>query len=316
MIRKSLELSVRVPRLAAVTGDAWRPLGVETEEKVADYDALHDGVPSWMESAFWAWVREALTAYYRYSDGSGRVAMLNAELSEQMCQRLRIPLPNLRSMTVDYSAGRKQLDAAMAVLVGHPAPLQIADYLLAHGVSVEPEKLEGLLERSKSAWTVGTREGRAGLERRVPEGVQVAADAVMQRAGRAGIRLSRAWEQLYGLDPNPSEAYRLAILAVEDACVPIVSPSNTRATLGTVLAQIESQGDWSLPMEREHDNAASRDVIVGMARMLWHGQHDRHGGQPSGPGNVSEGEARVAVSLAVTLVEWFNGGLAARSSHV
>ena len=51
-----------------------------------------------------------------------------------------------------------------------------------------------------------------------------------------------------------------------------------------------------------------------MARMLWHGQHDRHGGQPSAPGDVSMEEATVAVSLAVTLVNLFSAGLVERAS--
>jgi hypothetical protein len=48
-------------------------------------------------------------------------------------------------------------------------------------------------------------------------------------------------------------------------------------------------------------------------RMLWHGQHDRHGGQPSAPGDVSVEEATVAVSLAVTLVNLFSSALIARA---
>ena len=61
-------------------------------------------------------------------------------------------------------------------------------------------------------------------------------------------------------------------------------------------------------MKREHANASSGEVLVGMMRMLWYGQHDRHGGQPSAPGNVSVGEATVAVSVAVALVHWFGAG--------
>jgi len=83
---------------------------------------------------------------------------------------------------------------------------------------------------------------------------------------------------LYGLTPNPGTAYRLAIVAIEDAAVPVVSPTNARATLGTVLKQLEEQGDWELPMLREHSDAPSRSIVIGMLRMLWHGQHDRHRG--------------------------------------
>lgn len=126
--------------------------------------------------------------------------------------------------------------------------------------------------------------------------------------------MAKAWGELYGIEPNASAAYGLAIKAVEDAAIPVVSPNNERATLGTVLAQVEEQGDWQLPMEREHDRAPSRDVLIGMMRLLWHGQHDRHGGQPSAPGDVSVEEATVAVSLAVTLVNLLRAGAAARVS--
>ena len=102
------------------------------------------------------------------------------------------------------------------------------------------------------------------------------------------------------------------ILSIEDAVVPVVSPKNAKATMGTVLRQIEDQKDWRLPMEREHDNASSSEVLVGMMRMIWHGQHDRHGGQPAAPGNVSIEEATVAVSIAATIVQWFDTGLAVR----
>ncbi|MEU9516879.1 hypothetical protein [Micromonospora sp. NPDC048169] len=297
-----------------MTEEAWRPLGVDTEEDIAAYDALHDGVPDWMSSSYWAWVREALTVFGRYRDGSGKVPMLDTALAERMCQILKVPLPNLRSATTDYTVGQQQLKNALIALRNHKEPLQIADYLLAHGGHASAYDLDDVLERSKSAYEVGTRSGRPGLTRRVPKGVQVAADSVMARAGRAGVRLAKAWEQLYGLTPNASEAYRLAILAVEDAAVPVVSPTNSRATLGTVLKQLEDQGNWRLPMEREHQAASSSQVIVAMLRMLWHGQHDRHGGQPSAPGDVSVEEAQVAVSVAVTLVQWFDARLVQRES--
>lgn len=293
--------------------ESWRPLGVDTDDEVADYDALHEGVPAWLAAPFWAWVFDAVTLHRPYSDGSGRVAMLDVALAEKLCQTLRIPLPNLRATSVDVPTGNGQLRGAMDAFRGHTDPLQIVDYLLAYGERTKPDELEELLERGKSAWTVGTRSGRPGLVRRVPLGVQIAADSVMARSGRAGVRLAKAWEALYGIGPDPSEAYRLAILAVEDAAVPVVSPSSSRASLGTVLKQIEDQGDWRLPMEREHPQAPSHETVVALMRMLWHGQHDRHGGQPSAPGNVTYPEAVVAVSVAVTLVQLFDAGLIERA---
>jgi hypothetical protein len=295
-------------RMADEQDEVWRPLGVDTDEQIAEYDALHEGVPAWMHSSFWAWIQSAITAYIRYGSGNGKAAMLDTDLTEAMCQVLRIPLPNLRSAYVDPAIGRKNLSSAITTLQKHASPLQIADYLLAH-TRGKPNSLSELLSLSKSAYEVGVRSSRPGLVRRVPLGVQVSADSVMMRAGRAGTRLAKAWELLYGLQANASEAYRLAILAVEDAAIPVVSPTNPRATLGTVLKQMEDQGGWRLPMDREHKDACSSEVLIGMMRLLWHGQHDRHGGQPSAPGNVSIEEAQVGVSLAVVLVQWFSAAL-------
>lgn len=292
----------------------WRPLGLDSDDEIAEYDALHDGVPKWMYAALWTWIRNALTEQRRYSDGSGRVPYLRESLAEEMCQTLRIPLPNLRETMVRLDVGPRQIEAAIQILLKHGNALQITDYLLAHRPGAQGDELDALLERSKSAWRVGTRSGNPGLERRVPLGVQEGADLVMARAARAGVRLAKAWEALYGLTPKPSAAYREAILAVEDAVIPVVSPKNKSATLGTVLKQMEDQGDWALPMLREHANAPTREVIVAMMRLLWHGQHDRHGGQPSAPGDVSQDEAVVAVSIATPIVHWFSAGLVQRSS--
>lgn len=293
----------------------WRPLGVDSEDEIAEYDALHDGVPLWMDTTFWAWVTQAVTIILRDTYyPSARAAFLDESLAEEMCQLLKIPLPNVRRKEQWEEHGRQQLTTAMKALKTHPHPLQIADYLLANGGHADVDVLDALLGRSKSAWAVGDRAGRPGLVRRVAEGVQASVDDVMTRAGQAGVRLAKAWGELYGLNPDPSHAYNLAIKAVEDACVPVVSPSNKVSTLGTVIKQMEDQGDWSLPLDREHKKAPSGATMIAMMRMLWHGQYDRHGGQPLVAGDVSFEEAQVAVGLAVTLVSWFDAKLPAQDA--
>lgn len=303
--------TVRTAKILGVTEETWRPMGIETDEEIATYDALHDEIPSWMWSPYWAWIRSAITVR-RLTSSRNSVNMLDVELVEQMCQTLQIPLSNHRSDFASHDRGKAQLAGAIKELVAHPFPLQIADYIAAFKPGAKVEELRALLDRSKSAWTVGERAGRPGLVRVVPLGVQRAVDSVMRSAGRAGVHLAKAWEHLYGLTPDASAAYLSAIKAVEDAAIPVVSPKNGAATLGTVLKQMEDQRDWHLPLSREHDRAPSSEVVVAMLRILWHGQHDRHGGQPSAPGNVSLDEATAAVSLAVTLVNWFASGLVTR----
>ena len=121
--------------------------------------------------------------------------------------------------------------------------------------------------RRSSTWTTYETRDLAGA---IASGGPVLVDCLGTWL-TATIDVAKAWEELYGIEPNASAAYGMAIKAVEDAAVPVVSPTNERATLGTVLAQIEQQADWTLPMEREHDRAPSRAVLIGMMRLLWHG---------------------------------------------
>ena len=284
---------------------SWRPLGIDSDEEIAEYDALHDGIPEWMYSALWEWVRSEITIVKKDYATKGSVQHLDRRIVEPMLQTLQIRIPDVRN---SFHPIRDMI----ITLQDESKDLQIVDYILAHSSRAKADKLEEILTRCKSAWTVGTRSGKRGLARRVPLGVQVGAGSVIERAGRAGKHLAKAWENLYGIQHNISEAYRLAILAVEDAAIPRISPSNQKATLGTVLRDLENQGDWSLPMTREHEKAPSKDVLIGMIRLLWHGQHDRHGGQEEQE-PVSKQEAIVAIGLATTLVHWFDAGIVVRS---
>lgn len=261
---------------------------------IATYDALHEGVPLWIEKYFWKWVEESLLIEERNR------AYLDGDLVVRLGMALQIELPDLpTSLGVEG-----QLDVLAHALRRRTDGLDVADFLLAHGGNGRPDDLEGILELGKSAWQVGERQNYAGLIRRVPKGVQLAVDEIMNRSDSAGAKLANAWEALYGLKPDPTKAYSLAIKAVEDVVISTVSPNNHKATLGTVIRDIQNQKDWHLPMEREHDQAPSGEVLLGMLQMLWAGQHDRHGGNLDLP-PLTHGEAVAAVSLAVTLVHWF-----------
>lgn len=117
---------------------------------------------------------------------------LDRALLDDLEMVLQIPIPEL-----PFSLDDKYV---ITLLMSSPKidsrGLDIADYLLSHGGHGDPEVLNTLLEQSKSAWTVGERLGHPGLIRRVPEGVQIAADQAMETTGVAGIRLAQAWEAL------------------------------------------------------------------------------------------------------------------------
>lgn len=165
--------------------------------------------------------------------------------------------------------------------------------------------LEKILADAGSEWRVGTRDGHAALEKRVPEGVAIAATEVIQQNSTAGALLGEAWHAAYGRSPDTEEAYEKAIKAVEEAGAAKVSPKNSKTTLGTMVRDMKAQGDWKLPV-----GSAEADAPVRMAEGLWQGQESRHGG--NGYRKPTQEEAEAAVLLAVPLVQWFTSGVLAR----
>lgn len=295
-----------------MTSPRWRPLGADTPDEVARYDALHDGVPTWMAPAFWQWIRDTLIQPSDRTAYGQALYRVKSSLVSEMGQELQIPLPLVRAEGLYRRDAEARLEPVISILMRQPNSLSIADYLLYRGAPGAP--LDEVLRRAKSAYKVGERTGYPGLERRVAEGVQDAADHVMQQSDGAGRRLAEAWGALYGLNADPSRAYSLAIKAVEDAVLPLVEPKNTRATLGTSIKVIEAQKDWQLPMTRDPQQAPSGEVLLNMMKLLWHAQHDRHGGQAAASPPITREEAESSIGLAVTLVHWFYSGLAHRSS--
>lgn len=287
--------------------EVWRPLGYEGEGSAA-YDALHDGVPKWMAASLWDWIQRqftrtttsgsSLSRNYRHE--SFDTGLLRE--AERMC-RFSAPYDGTH-----LSDGMRALRSAVEA---EQVEIRIVDYLLSRKRQADSE-LHRLLLESGSAWAVGTRAGKVALVRRIPEGVQSAAGAVMDRAGHAGRRLAEAWDAAFGVGPDASKAYSLAVKAVEDAAAPVVVPTDANATLGKIIATVRDQGTWSLPMSREHGSSPSGTTLLSMMQTLWTGQSDRHGGGQDGTVPITQEAAESAVLLAVPLVQWFGSGLAAR----
>lgn len=185
-------------------------------------------------------------------------------------------------------------------------------------------QLESVLKDSRSKWTVGVRAAnRLGLVQRVPDGVQMAADRAIQDTGHAGRRLAEAWGTAYGLNPDPTKAYGLAVKAVEDAALPKVPlKPNDHKTLGSVIRALNSAkydaADWTLEFQREDKHYSNGQTLVAMLKTLWSGQTDRHGGDHEFVTDavITQESAEAAVMLAVPLVQWFSSGFVVRSESV
>jgi len=274
-----------------------------------ELDALHQGVPAWMERPLLLWAREVTNATYRNQLFETR-QQPNVELLQEYetARRARV------SHIIPF---RDEGIAALYVALGKEGFLDFVDFLVyklgASGQSgaAKLAALELVLSDAGSEWKVGRRRDFASLERRVPGGVSDAIEAIIEAPGHAGTLLAEAWNAAFGRAPDYEKAYSKAVKAVEAAAIPVVSPAHVAATLGTVIAQMRDQGNWKLQMSREHATYSTDQVVLGVMQALWTGQNDRHAGQP-GYTPSTQADAEAGVILAVPLVQWFSSGAIAR----
>lgn len=284
-----------------MTEEQWLPLGVEGDAAVAEYTALRDDVPDYLYRSLWSWVFDRFRISVSGMFGTG----FNVGLARQCERILRICIMDCGEYADEsFTAVQQAVDAYPPVMTWRLIDLLLS---LSYRSTSSAAALNGVLLESGSGWKVGERAGKVGLVKRLPDGVQAAAEATFL-AGDAGKRLKQAWEAAYGVNPDPSKAYSLAVKAVEDAAIPLVCPNDRTATLGKVNGQVRN-GAWKLPHLREDATTPTHDVLVAMMQTLWTGQHDRHGGPSTvGAPAVTQPEAESAVMLAVPLVAWFVTG--------
>ncbi|WP_138443428.1 hypothetical protein [Sinomonas susongensis] len=290
--------------------EAWRPFGVE-DDAAEEYEALVDGVPDWMFTSFWSWVFSA----FQYA--------VNPEMPYEMEQDVAFDRVRLmrferkcRVMVgfINTSTVSSALDSMQRAIQRRNLELVLADFIISEDYPSRAESLETILQEAGSVWKVGARAGKPALVRRVPEAVQDAADRTIASSRHAGKRLAEAWSATFGMRPDPSQAYALAVKAVEDAAIPVVCPTARNATLGKVIIQMRDQRNWSLPMQRDDPEVTSGAALLGMMKMLWAGHADRHGGHEAQRLDITHEEAEAAVMAAVTLVQWFTSGAVTRRS--
>jgi hypothetical protein len=281
------------------TEEQWLPLGIE-EDQVGEFTALREDVPSWLHGSLWTWIYGQFTA--RTQAGS---MLFKVDLARKCERVLKVSIADAGKYdSASFQALQSTFDAGPHILTW-----RLVDFLLSEHFrsSAGAKAFDTILFESGSAWKVGERLGKVGLERRLPEGVSQAAESAFN-SPNAGKRMARAWEAVFGVHPDPTKAYSMAVKAVEDAAIPVVCSNDRSATLGKVIGQVKA-GTWKLPHLREDPSAPTHDVLVGMMSTLWTGQHDRHGGPSSvGVPAVTQAEAESAVMLAVTLVGWFETG--------
>lgn len=275
----------------------WIPFGADSDT----HALLVDGTPKWMDNS----LRVRFEAEFSRANRSG--------YSERRVDRMQRMELDTRMRPVANILANKGISAVW-ISMTEAERLRVFDWTIRDNVSNREggnDDLERVLRDGGSKWKVGVRNGVPGLEERVPQGVQDAADAAMSVPGDAGRLLSEAWHATYGMNPQPDLGYRKAIESVEAAVLPKVMPNDSTATLGKAIGQIRTDGNWKLPFVKEHAQNPSHEVLLGMLQALWSGHSDRHPGTTAYVQSTQQA-AEAAVSLAVALVNLFAGGGVAR----
>lgn len=197
--------------------------------------------------------------------------------------------------------------------------LEVLNFLLSR-LGYDPRNLVSQLEitlsEGGSAWKVAQVGDAARLERRVDDTVRKQYDeAAASAAPSTAEHLRSAWRYLYGRNPDPSEAYDLAVKAVETVVAPVIVPDDPRPTLGKAKNALRD-GMHNFEMEwASQQDQTGLDTVLRMMESLWTGQHDRHGkADSSEPTSVSNEEAQAAVHVAISLIQIFNAELIKRVS--
>jgi hypothetical protein len=244
---------------------------------------LHTGMPEHLIAPLHSWLQHALNR------DTGEMKNLAQEVA------LRLQIPGDYYQAVRFAKREQLLRVVDAVL--H------CSYM--HGHPRDTKVLDRILELGGSAYKVNS--GRSGLVRRVDHTVDAAAKQAFDSGPLlAGDFLRGAWQHVYGMTPDPNTAYREAVRAIEQAFVPVVSPNNTRASLGTVVRDLRNQlAKWELLLVDTNDQPGSIKPVVDLLDQLWQGQRSRHGGGANSR-DQTQAEAEAAVHLAALAVHWIS----------
>lgn len=172
--------------------------------------------------------------------------------------------------------------------------------------------LEDVLSRGGSAWAVISVGDYAALTHRVPDGVREAMGGVLTATDVASRKLQEAWTDAYGVNPRPSVAFGHAVVAVETAALSVIRTAVPEPTLSNLFSILEADDPkWTLVF-RDSERAPGARTLAAMLRTLWRGHESRHGRPDYADATLDE--ARAAVILAATLVQWFTTGVV-RPTH-
>lgn len=274
--------------VSAISG--WFPLRYRFIGSTAA-GALHEGVPGHLRAPLLHWLERRISGHQgdpatrshlagRQVHRSGRQ---DDALALRVANKARIALPgSIREAGVSRPLGPKEALAVLAEAGSGSFLLDLIDKVLACGPHQDGSagELDELLSEGGSAFRV--RDDGMGLERRVDPAVTAAVQNALNNSAASGRHLTLAWQAAYGMKPDPSKAYAEAVKAIEASLIPLVTPDETRATLGTALRKLRTtDSNWELAVLDHDGNPARIGPVTELARLIWEGHRDRHAGTPT-----------------------------------
>ena len=267
-------------------------------------------VPELEERPLREWCRDVLSSNMAslYREEPDFDSLVIQQGGVKLSRSLDIVLPE--SCRMDYSATDSFTDQ-YPVREAKPNPLEvimdttwddrdmllnIADYLLASELASEADAaaLRGFLRDSGSVWEVD-EEGRE-LTRRTPPEQHEAYQAAIAPGDAASRHLQDAWRAAWSRrEPSARDAYDGAVKALESALKPIVSPTNDRTTLGTLVRDLRKKpAKWDTRFGGEQ----TVETLTALLDELWSTQ-DRHGEEEYRTNTLEEAQDAVTIAIAV-----------------
>lgn len=273
--------------------DAWVPLSVRTGARQPF--APVEGVPGFLWNYLRNWIKDAIRD--------------DAQTGIDIDLTLRL---NVQRFINGYPTVGEVVAAALEKpLRNQVALLDVIDWLLHRGKG-SAETLERLLATAGHVLRVSP-DGDGLVQRLDPS-----AWALYQYATRpqdaASDHMHEAWTLTFGQHPKPGQGWGEAVKAVECLLKPVVSPNDSKATLGKMTAAIRNGHDkWTCALP-------SRDLKVNGHQTVKPGleiltdclatigyQPGRHGGDDTG--QVEQVTAESMVLLATTVLGWLRNGV-------
>ncbi|MGN7965047.1 hypothetical protein ACTJKK_03120 [Microbacterium sp. 22179] len=279
----------------------WEPWDASDAE-IADLYVIREQIPESLEEPIFGWLRSVFLQATQYGE-------VNPPL-------VHFIETSLRTRLNQAHPSQDELAAAITSR-GEKFTLRVVDLLLS---TFEPEPPYGSMpesvamlnlqmERSGSAVAIVGEDRHYRLARRMPEGVEEAAQMAVQSANvTAGRHLVNAWQEMQGLEPDASKILREGIQAVEAAAGGQVIPKDKKPQLSKIVGALRQQQGWGLAFARRDDGHPDHlAVLIGMLETLAFAEQHRHSGH-----GYSLAQATGHVQLAATLVGWFSADVVVR----